>query len=72
MALCFNDYVTTSLKCGPRSIDRWWSNLPPPENPLADAQQATGAGHEMCEQQAALISMAFVTLMSYCANLIIS
>lgn len=72
LALCFNDFFTTPLECGPRTADRWWSNLPLMPNELAERLKGTGEGRELCREQLALICLAFVTLASYCSNLVIS
>ncbi|KAG9016801.1 hypothetical protein FRB90_002134 [Tulasnella sp. 427] len=72
LALCFNDFFTTPLECGPASADRWWSDLPPLPNQNADDLKGTEAGRTLCREQLALICLAFVTLASYCSNLVIS
>lgn len=72
LALCFNDFFTTPLECGPASADRWWSDLPVMPNEVAERFQGTEEGRTLCREQLALICLAFVTLTSYCSNLIIS
>ncbi|KIO28770.1 hypothetical protein M407DRAFT_6555 [Tulasnella calospora MUT 4182] len=72
LALCFNDFFTTPLECGPASADRWWSDLPVMPNEVAERFQGTAEGRTLCREQLALICLAFVTLSSYCSNLVIS
>ncbi|KAG8896740.1 hypothetical protein FRB99_008683 [Tulasnella sp. 403] len=72
LALCFNDYFSTALECSTATAHRWWSDLPPPQNPLIGYMQDDQAGEQLCDEQLALICLSFVTLTSYCSNLVIS
>jgi len=72
LSLCFNDFLTSELRCAPRSVNNWWNNLPAFANPLADKMREGQAGNELCDLQIALICLAYVTLLSYCSNLVIS
>ncbi|KAG8994280.1 hypothetical protein FRB94_008403 [Tulasnella sp. JGI-2019a] len=72
LALGFNDFLTSELHCVPRSVNNWWNELPPDNNPLANMMREGQAGSALCDSQIALICLAYVTLLSYCSNLIIS
>lgn len=72
LGLCFNDYFTTPLQCAPRSVNKWWDQLPANPNPLADKMRDDEAGNLLCDEQLALICIAFITLASYCSSLVIS
>jgi len=72
LSLCFNDYLTTSLRCVPRSVNDWWNGLPVTTNPLREKMKEHQAGDGLCDLQLALTCFAYMTLASYCSNLVIS
>ncbi|KAG8862930.1 hypothetical protein FRB96_000350 [Tulasnella sp. 330] len=72
LSLCFNDFLTSELRCAPRSVNDWWNSLPAYSNPLDNKMREGQAGGALCDSQIALICLAYVTLLSYCSNLVIS
>ncbi|KAJ1300815.1 hypothetical protein OPQ81_002455 [Rhizoctonia solani] len=73
LSLCFDNYFTTPLLCAPSSTTRWWNELPPAENDLADDEVTDPhLVGQLCSRQLALICLVFFGLSLYCWNLVIS
>ncbi|KAF8501897.1 hypothetical protein JB92DRAFT_2975140 [Gautieria morchelliformis] len=74
LALCFDNYFTSSLNCAPRSTVQWYSELPPPANPLGNNVTSDRGldARALCASQVDLTGVVMVALLLYVTNLVIS
>ncbi|KAI0788609.1 hypothetical protein C8Q75DRAFT_734297 [Abortiporus biennis] len=69
LALCFDNFFTSTIPCARPGQISWYNELPrPPPIPNLNAHD----GDSICDEQLALICLVGVGLIMYCYNLVIS
>ncbi|KAJ7631095.1 hypothetical protein FB45DRAFT_917488 [Roridomyces roridus] len=67
LSLCFDNFFTSIIPCSSAGSISWYSTIPRPKSdndPVSDDKR--------CDDQLALISLVFLSLLAYCVNLVIS
>ncbi|KAF8337897.1 uncharacterized protein EI90DRAFT_2909105 [Cantharellus anzutake] len=71
LALIFDHYYTSPLRCVSPSSNDWWNSLPPVSSPVTSGIEAM-LGDNLCDHAIALIVLVFFALIAYCASLFVS